>query len=675
MIALGLLALSSFTSVTGDGLRLDIDPHMRSRVVASLEGETALGPFSYSEVLLTTHGELRDFNLEGREEAEISDAIGKGHEVILTGHAGTIVKRVEITVYPAYPHWLFLRVRYTNGGTAPLSVLGFTSDRYEFAPATGKSEPAFWSYQSASYEPRPDWLLPLKPGYARGNFLGMNDSDYGGGTPVVDVWRRDIGLAIGHVELTPKLVSLPLRRNGSGNVEMALSAQRTFSLAPGASFESLRSFVSVHHGDHFATLRDYGTIMQSQGLKIPSAPKDAFEPIWCAWGYGRAFTPQQIFDSLPVVKQLGYRWAVVDDGWQVSEGDWTPVPAKFPAGDADMKAMVDRIHASGLKAQLWWAPLAADPGSRTERVHHDWLLQNADGSAQKITWWDSEYLCPAYGPVREDAAAFVRKALGEWGFDGLKVDGQHLNAAPPCFNKTHAHAAPEDAAEGVPGFFKAIWDAAQSTKPGAIVEICPCGTGYSFFTMPFLNMTVASDPKSSWQVRLKGKTIKALLGDRTAYLGDFVELSDGGTDFASTFGIGGVISTNFTLPGVSEKKDPKLIHEQGDRVELTPQRRAIWDQWTTLYQQMRLIDGVYLGTLYDIGFDKPEAHVIAKGEALYYAFYAKQFSGTVELRGLKVGTYRVRDYVLNRDFGTVRGPIAKLPAQFTQSLLIEALPQ
>ena len=52
----------------------------------------------------------------------------------------------------------------------------------------------------------------------------------------------------------------------------------------------------------------------------------------------------------------------------------------------------------------------------------------------------------------------------------------------------------------MPGFFKAIWDSAQATKPGALVEICPCGTGYSFFTLPYLNMTVASDPESSWQI-------------------------------------------------------------------------------------------------------------------------------------------------------------------------------
>ena len=50
-------------------------------------------------------------------------------------------------------------------------------------------------------------------------------------------------------------------------------------------------------------------------------------------------------------------------------------------------------------------------------------------------------------------------------------------------------------------------------------------------------------------MRLKGKTLKALVGDRLAYFGDHVEMSEGGTDFASTFGIGGVIGTNFAWPG------------------------------------------------------------------------------------------------------------------------------
>ncbi len=667
MLTAALLLASVISSVDGDGLRLDVDAQMRTRVVATESTATPLGPFSDSETLLTADGELQGFRFESRSEAEVTDGLGRGHSVLLTGRTGAITKRVEVTAYPAHPHWLFLRVRYTNEGTTALQVRGYISDRYEFEPQRGQGEPAFWSYQSASYENRPDWLLPVKPGYARGNFLGMNADDYGGGTPVLDVWRRDVGIAVGHVELMPKLVSLPLQRAGDGNAQMGLSVQREFALAPGASFDTIRSFVSVHHGDHFATLRAYSGIMQGQGLKVNVSPADAFEPTWCAWGYGREFTPEQVIDSLPVVKQLGFRWAVLDDGWQVAQGDWTPNPAKFPAGDADMQAMVERIHAAGMKAQLWWAPLAADPGSRTDREHHDWLLQNADGTPRRISYWDSDYLCPAYGPVQEDAAAFVRKALGVWGFDGLKIDGQHLNAAPPCFNKSHNHAAPEAAAEHVPDFFKAIWNAAQQTRPGAVVEICPCGTGYSFFTMPYLNMTVASDPESSWQVRLKGKTIKALLGDRNAYLGDFVELSEGGTDFASTFGIGGIIGTNFAWPGAPGKKDPKLL--------LTPEREALWGKWTKLYQEKRLVDGEYQGTLYDIGFDVPETHVIAKGRTMYYAFYATQFRGKVELRGLRPGRYRVRDYVNDRDLGEVRSPAAQLAVQFERSLLIEVRPQ
>ena len=42
-----------------------------------------------------------------------------------------------------------------------------------------------------------------------------------------------------------------------------------------------------------------------------------------------------------------------------------------------------------------------------------------------------------------------------------------------------------------------------------------------------MNNTPASDPTSSWQVRLKGKTFKALMGPSAPFSGDHVELSDG----------------------------------------------------------------------------------------------------------------------------------------------------
>ena len=99
MLSAALLMLAAFTSVEGDGLRLDVDAHMRSRVVETAGAVKPLGPFSESETLLTADGELQGFSLESRSEAEVSDGLGHGHSVVWSGRAGTITKRVEVTAY------------------------------------------------------------------------------------------------------------------------------------------------------------------------------------------------------------------------------------------------------------------------------------------------------------------------------------------------------------------------------------------------------------------------------------------------------------------------------------------------------------------------------------------------------------------------------------------------
>ena len=127
---------------------------------------------------------------------------------------------------------------------------------------------------------------------------------------------------------------------------LALSFHPNDILKPGDSVETFRSFVAVHQGDYFQTLQAYSAVMQAQGVHLAAAPDCAFEPIWCAWGYGRTFTPTQVDGALPVVKKLGFAWVGVDDGWQTIGGDWALLPAKFPNGDADMRALVDKIHAA-----------------------------------------------------------------------------------------------------------------------------------------------------------------------------------------------------------------------------------------------------------------------------------------------------------------------------------------
>jgi alpha-galactosidase len=94
-----------------------------------------------------------------------------------------------------------------------------------------------------------------------------------------------------------------------------------------------------------------------------------------------------------------------------------------------------------------------------------------------------------------------------------------------------------------------------------------------------------------------------------------------------------------------------------------------------LYREKGLSHGQYLGTLYDIGFDLPETHVIRKDKTLYYAFYAGTWGGALELRGLDDRPYHVVDYENGKDFGVLRGPVAHLSADFSRHLLLQATPQ
>jgi alpha-galactosidase len=362
---------------------------------------------------------------------------------------------------------------------------------------------------------------------------------------------------------------------------------------------------------------------------------------------------------------------VLDDGWQTNEGDWHLDRTKFPRGDADMKAFADAARAQGMRPRLWLAPLAADPGSDVLHDHPDMLLLDPDGSVQKVSWWNAFTQCPAYQPTIDYYVALTRKIIGEWGFDGIKLDGQHLNSVAPCYNPAHKHAHPTDSVEKLGDFWMAIHKAAHDIKPDAVIELCPCGTAFAFHNLPATDQYPSSDPLSSWQVRSKGKSVKALMGGRSSYAGDHVELSDGGNDFASSVGVGAVISTKFTWPHDTDNPTDKL--PPGGFV-LTPEREALWRNWVNIYKQHRLSQGEYRGTLYDLGFDKPEAHAIAKDGAMFYAFYAKSWKGPVELRGLAKGTYRVRDVFNDRDLGTVDSRANTLDATFEKFLLLSATP-
>jgi alpha-galactosidase len=654
-------------AVLGDAsLRLEWDAHMRVRVTRIVgQHLTAMSSWGCSEYLLGDDGRhVTDFAIRHQSRSDIADINGPGTCLTLTGVSSSgIEKTLAVTVYQRHPGIALVRASYRNTAAGILTLRGWTNADFH-VPASGTRTPAFWCYSGASYEDRRDWVQPVELGFEQDNFLGMEASDYGGGTPIVDVWHRDGGIAVGHVETSPRRVSLPVHAE-HGGVRVAVCGKEKRYLRPGETFATPETFVAVHGGDYFAVLQTYRELMSERGLTPAVPPATSFEPIWCAWGYERSCTTALIEGTLPKVRELGLEWAVIDDGWQAMIGDWNPDRAKYPNGEADLRRLVADIRARGLKPRLWFSPLSVAPGSDFLHDHADMLLLDNNGAVQNISWWNSFYLCPGYDKTVQYSVRLIEKFIGEWGFAGLKIDGQHLNNVAPCFNPAHHHARPEESVEGLQTFFAAIYETAMAIDPNAVIELCPCGTGYSAFNFPAMNQAPASDPESSWQVRHKGKTLKGLMGPSAPYAGDHVELSDHGDDFASTVGVGAVISTKFTWPVDPKPKDSFL---------LTPERELTWRKWIALYKEKMLPLGVYRGELYDIGFDKPEAHVIERSGRLYYAFYADAWQGDIVLRGLGSGPYRVRDYYSDRDLGTISSDRNRLKVTFNRFLLLEAMP-
>ena len=577
-----------------------------------------------------------------------------------------VTKHQTVTPVENVPGLEVIETFFVNEGN-PVTVKAYELCRTEVEA----KDTVVWSLQPSSSSARLDWVLPVTEGFAKENYLGMNNTDYGGGIPVVDLWQRDGGIAIGLFEPVLRMISMPVEwKRYDNKVTMALhyNLPEPIELAKGDTLRCFKAFCLRHEGDYFNALRVFSDYMQAnEGVQMQPSEPEAFEPVWCAWGYGRPFKMNMVLGTLDKVAELGFKWVDVDDGYQIAEGDWN-TNELFPGGDKDMRHITDEIHKRGLKAKLWWAPLAADPGTKILKEHPEILLRTAEWAPEYITWWDSWYLSPVSKVTDAYTSDLLKMFLQTWNFDGLKIDGQHLNCCMPDYGESAELEYPWQAPELMPTYFDKVYAQARNYKKDAVIQVCPCGCAVNYFILPNINQAVASDPMSSKQVRMKRKAYAAMAPD-LAYYGDHVELTDGGKDFASQIGTGSVIGTKFTYP----EDNPDWTEGP---FKLTPEREELIRKWVKIYKDNNLARGEYLN-LYTWGFDYPEAHVIRQNNALYYAFYVDDatFDGTIELRGLDADkTYTAIEYTADepREF-EVSGANPCIHAAFERDYLLKVV--
>ena len=127
--------------------------------------------------------------------------------------------------------------------------------------------------------------------------------------------------------------------------------------------------------------------------------------------------------------ELPFRTAQLDDGYQAAWGDWLECNARFPHG---LASLAREVRASGLTPGLWLAPFAAQPGSRLEREHPQWLLRDIRGKPVRAGWLYS-FHGRALDLSHPGALEHVQR-LGEqlraWGFGFVKADFCYAGALP-----------------------------------------------------------------------------------------------------------------------------------------------------------------------------------------------------------------------------------------------------
>jgi alpha-galactosidase len=633
--------------------------------------------------------------------AEATGKLGRGKRIEIPAHplgpSGTNLHKIlGVEVYDDFPNVLFTSVEYKNTGSTPIQIDRVLSQQHRLNAAiseaptlTGskKLEPyEMWSFHGSSYDWGKDDVFKVVRTTAQPNVMGeMVKGGYGGGIPVVAFWTGSVGEAIGHVETIPIPLAIPVKVEPDGRVNVSVSIDTDTSLQPSASYSTPRTFVAVYSGDFYEPLRMWSRVLQKEGWELPKPSSEAYNISWCGWGYEFNVTPAQMLGTVPKLKELGIKWATLDDRWFDTYGDWNPRQETFP-GDS-IKKMVDDFHKQGILVQLWWLPLAAEDGenkweshkyivSKVAKEHPDWFILNKDGKHAHFTR-GLAILDPALPEVQAYYKQLTERFIRDWGFDGSKLD--NIYSVPACYNPAHHHKSPQDSINAMADVYKTIFQTTRAIKPNSVTQSCPCGTPPSLAWLPFMDQAVTADPVGAVQVRRRIKMYKALLGPESAVYGDHVELSEmtrqpkgewleHGSDFASTIGAGGVVGTKFVWP------DPGPKYKN---VLLTPEKEELWKKWTTIYNDKMLSKGTFLN-LYTYGYDVPEGYAIAKDGRMYYAFFAPsanaQWTGEVELRGLKAGEYEVMDYGNGKDLGSVHavdGQAPKLAVEFKDHLLLQ----
>jgi len=209
---------------------------------------------------------------------------GKRVEATAKSTGSPLEERISLEVYDDFPTLAIWSASFHNSGSKPVQLNRFSlqEHRINASLADPSAKPhQLWSFQGASYEWGQDEILPMPAHFSRPNVMGaVVHEGVGGGVPVVAFWTRSLGVAIGHIETIPEVLSLPVDVSQDERINTKVSMAPETSIEPGHDFATPRTFLAIYQGDFYEPLHIWSEALQKEGWQLAKPNREDFGITW-----------------------------------------------------------------------------------------------------------------------------------------------------------------------------------------------------------------------------------------------------------------------------------------------------------------------------------------------------------------------------------------------------------
>lgn len=177
--------------------------------------------------------------------------------------------------------------------------------------------------------------------------------------------------------------------------------------------------LQVWHSDNVSRDIKEWAIKRAGNKAFLSKPKPA---VFCTWYYyGQSVTYDDVTMNLEQIseKQLPFTVFQVDDGWEITVGEWE-ANDKFPP----MKEVADEIKSAGLTPGIWTAPFVAHESSTVWKNHPEWILKDKNKKPLIFNVNDTDYYIfdISISDTWDYFESLYHRLTFDWGYTYHKLD-------------------------------------------------------------------------------------------------------------------------------------------------------------------------------------------------------------------------------------------------------------